>query len=111
MGDFNKREWMEENELKLGEWKQYRALPRSIYFDVRMKDGREIGPCWPLNAVEFVDIAEEKNGIKFADVLAIRPYLDADEVLDDEEGDDEDDEDRDIREYDRQRHRVDSVED
>ena len=46
MGDFNKREWMDENELRMGEWQQFRALPRSIYFDVRMKDGREFGPCW-----------------------------------------------------------------
>ena len=111
MSDFDKREWMAETCLKPGEWERIKSMPLGIYCDVMLFNGKEVGPCWPLNNGIFVDLATEEK-IESRDVKHIRPYRDADpEKSSDEDDEDEDSEESSDEAYDRQRHHVDSVED
>ena len=109
MADFDKAEWMENEGLRYGDWQQMKVKPISVYIDVRLKGGKETGPCWPLNSGVFVDLSTEKE-IKTSDIIAIRFYMDVDPETEGLESDD-DDEVEAAEAYERQRHHVDSVED
>lgn len=79
---FDKEEWMEEVSKKDGEdWVSFRGKPVMEFCDIRLKDGREIGPCWPKES-EFVDLSsDEEDTHSFSDVTHVKYYKD------DEDGD------------------------
>ena|ERR1035437_10097504 len=73
---FDVQDWMETYHRKKGEdWEKWNGKPEQEYCDLRLKDGREIGPCWPTVRSVFVDLAsEEEDRIPFSDVKYIRYY-------------------------------------
>lgn len=93
MGDFDKNEWRLENGVVEGkDWHLLRRKPESEFCDVRLKDGRETGPCWP-RATDFVDLSsDDEQEYPFSHVSHVRYYIsktDAEADPDDEDGDDE----------------------
>lgn len=76
MSDFDKVEWMEENEVKPGvDWLWLRGKPRTEYCDVRLRTGVEVGPCWPRlgKSMDFVNLSDESS-VAFSDVTHVRYY-------------------------------------
>jgi len=94
MSDFERREWMEENGVQMGsEWVPFQGKPRSQFCDLRLKDGNDLGPCWPRD-LDFVCLADDTE-IALVDVTHIRYYEDYVQNEDDEDGEEhEDREDR-----------------
>ena len=96
--DFNKAEWMEESGVHSGtEWKTLVGKPSTEFCDIRLKNGREIGPCWPM-VKTFVDLAHEDIVYPFSDVSHIRYYKNeapADDFDGDSDSDEDEDEDED----------------
>ena len=111
MADFDKKEWMDEQKLRPGEWQSMKVMPVSVYCDIRLKTGKEIGPCWPLNNGVFVDLSDDEKEIKTSDVIAIRFYMDVDPDEEDEDEEEGDDDDEETPSRQRHRYHVDSVED
>lgn len=86
MSDFNRREWMEENGVRMGgDWEKFQGKPRVQFCDILMKDGNDLGPCWPRD-LDFVCLADETE-IAFSDVTHVRYW---EEVTPEESGDGED---------------------
>jgi hypothetical protein len=88
---FDLADWLSEHNLSQGEdWEPYRG--RKEYCDVRLKDGKEIGPCWPTNG-DFIDLTDDvERAISHKDVVCVRYYdaLPANEpIIEDEDDEDE----------------------
>jgi len=68
---FDIDEWMEEQGLKRGEWETYHRVYDKEFCEIRLKDGSEVGPCWPHSG-KFVrwDTTEIPEG----DVTHIRYF-------------------------------------
>ena len=88
---FDLADWLAEHSLCQGEdWEPYRG--RKEYCDIRLKDGTEIGPCWPNG--DFIDLTDDlERAIPYSDVTKVR-YYDALPATSEpiEEEDDEDEE-------------------
>ena len=107
MSDFDKVEWMSDNHVRPGKvWDQLmKGRPSPEFCDIRLKNNREIGPCWP-RPNDFVDLSsDDEDFYLFSDVKNIRYYLtvkssvrdndlDDDDADDDNEKDDDEDDDR-----------------
>jgi len=101
MSDFDKDEWMADNNRREGDhWESLRPGKRLDleYCDIRLKNGTELGPCWP-NGKEFMELATEK-AIPASGVTHLRYYesfsggqdddTDQDKDKDEDEDEDED---------------------
>ena len=88
---FDLADWLAEHSLSQGEdWEPYRG--RKEYCDIRLRDGTEIGPCWPN--CDFIDLTDDlERAIPYKDVVRVR-YYDAITTTSEpvEEEDDEDEE-------------------
>lgn len=93
MSDFDKAEWMAENNRREGDsWEPLKAgkKPDLEYCDIRLRDGKELGPCWP-NGKDFVELETEKV-IPASGIIHIRYYensLVPSENEEEDEGDEE----------------------
>ena len=77
--EFNLREWMRDQGLKPGrDWQVFRGDYHKEFCEIRLKDGKETGPCWP-NAGNFVALADGEKMIPGKDVTHVRYYV---EILD-----------------------------
>jgi hypothetical protein len=86
---FDKREWMEEVGKKPGkDWVSFRGRVNLEFCDIRLKDGREIGPCWP-KTTDFVDLSsEDEDQHPMSEVTHVRYYTDSDwDEIEDEDDD------------------------
>jgi hypothetical protein len=111
MSDFDKAEWMSDNHVRPGKvWDQLRnGRPSPEFCDIRLKNNREIGPCWP-RPNDFVDLSsDDEDFYLFSDVKNIRYYLpikgavsvnDPDDEDEEKEDEEEEDEDEDVKELD-----------
>lgn len=90
MSEFDKREWLEDNGVKVGEdWEKFLGKTRVQFCDVQTKDGKVLGPCWPRDR-DFVDLSDDEKEIAAEDVAMVRYYEDQmpEESGDGEDGDD-----------------------
>jgi hypothetical protein len=92
MEGFDKEEWMEEMGVRESKtWKVFRVPVRLEYCDIRLKDGREVGPCWPrMGSDDFLFLGNEEDEYGFGDVTHIR-YYEEGRVEKEEEEEEEDD--------------------
>ena len=91
---FDMDDWMLDQGLKRGNtWEVYKGKGKQEFCDVRLRSGRETGPCWP-NAGVFIDMADDEKEIPDAEVTHVLYYVDANTDLGDDADDDEDDERR-----------------
>ena len=86
---FDLADWLAEHSLCQGEdWEPYRG--RREYCDIRLKDGTQIGPCWPNG--DFIDLTDDdERATPYKDVVSVR-YYESPKASEPEEDDDEDDE-------------------
>jgi len=86
---FDLADWLAEHGLNQGEdWEPYRG--RKEYCDIRLKDGTEIGPCWPN--CDFIDLTDDlERAIPYSEVTKVRYYdaLPANEPIEEEDEEDE----------------------
>jgi hypothetical protein len=89
---FNKKEWLKDEMKKPGrEWIKNASYLKMEFCDIRLKDGTEIGPCWP-NGYTFIDITSGDAETKYdlADVDCFRFYEEDDSEEEDPEDEGED---------------------
>lgn len=92
MSDFDKAEWKLDNNVVSGKtWSPIDSRPRRDFCDIRLKDGTEIGPCWPRDN-DFIDLSsDDDQSYPYSSVTDLRYYV-LDERLDDEDYDSDGDE-------------------
>lgn len=75
MDDFDKAEWMDENNRSEGyAWKALKGRPDFEFCDVRLKNGKEAGPCWPQEK-DFLDCSRDDEATyPFSNVTHVRYY-------------------------------------
>jgi hypothetical protein len=95
--DFDLDEWMWDNKLKQGsdeDWEGVGDVVLAIgidHYDVRLKDGRETGPCCMVDRNHLVDLSsDEDSTIALSDVSHVRLYKTNDGSDEDEDDDDDD---------------------
>ena len=61
MSEFDRTEWEEENNKKPGEnWITFTGNCRPEFCDIRLKTGKEVGPCWKARE-DFVDLSSDNE--------------------------------------------------
>ena len=90
---FDKKEWLEENGVKEGKtWIPLRGgKPKIEYCDIKLKDDKVFGPCWPAQSgLMFVDLSSEnEDRHPLSTVSEVRYYIEDDGSKDEDDGEDE----------------------